>query len=348
MFHDDENLCTALDRESSRIKSRYRAMKEIQLRPYGQDDEDEVDDANADDVTERSYLEEPFHPFDNQPDTHNEPRDVDLDALIPYKQALKEDYDTSPHASDAALSEESQQELYRMAFACSPASIRMQQYQVPEYGHYYPDRQQSHGLNQSATSTSIASSGTLKSKGRASLTRTKTVLRQVKRRVSVVAQTVVTQANQALVRKNAGSTTDKPPQDDRQLWIQQEEGVREEEYSQHFYDSHSPSQRHDYGHDQHTYSSEVYHDHHGRHDEDPAMSTYKNHFENNSSGSSLGGDSRFESSNSIRRNLYSASRSSLNKSKTLLRQVKRRVSNAAQSMVSHVGSLSWKQRVQRK
>ncbi|KAF9303844.1 hypothetical protein BGZ74_002945 [Mortierella antarctica] len=365
MYHDDENLNNALDRESSRIKSRYRTMKEIQLRPYGQDDEDEVDDGDADDVAERSYPEEPVHPLDNLPDTHNDPRDVDVDALIPYKQALKEDYDTSPRASDVALSEESQQELYRMAFACSPASIRMQQHQVPEYGHYYPDRQQQpHMLNPSTTSTSIASSGTLKSKGRASLTRTKTVLRQVKRRVSVVAQTVVTQANQALVRKNTGSAVNKSPQEDRQQWIQEdEEEVRYEEYSsRQLYDSHDPSQRYNYDHDQHTYSSQDYHDHHRGHDEDPTLSMYENHFENNNSGlggdsgslggdsGSLGGDSgslggggRFGSSNSIRRSLYSASRSSLHKSKTLLRQVKRRVSNAAQSMVSHAGALSRKQ-----
>ncbi|KAG0036815.1 hypothetical protein BGZ82_003684 [Podila clonocystis] len=334
MYQDDENLYTTLDKVSLRVKSRYREMKEIQLRPYGQDDEDEVDDIDADNVTETRYSEGPVHPFDN-PDTHNDLQDVDMDALNPYKQALKEDYDASPRASDIALSEESQQELYRMAFASSPAATRMQQYQVPEHRHYYPNPQnQQHTLNSSATSTSIASSGTLKSKGRASLTRTKTVLCQVKRRVSAAAQTVVTQANHALVRKNTESAVNRSPQEDRQLWMQEEEKVRDEECSHHLDDSHDLYQRYDYVYDHHAYSSEVYHDHHRQHDEHPTSPMYENHFENDGS---LGGGSRFGSSNSIRQNLYSASRNSLHRSKTLLRQVKRRVSNAAQSMASHAG-----------
>ncbi|KAG0334448.1 hypothetical protein BG000_008322 [Podila horticola] len=338
MYCDDENTYNTLDRESLRVKSRYREMKEIQLRPYGQDDEDEVGDV-ADDVTESSYADEPVHTFDNPADTHDDLQDVDVDALNPYKQALKDDYDSIP-ASDVSLSEESQQELYRMAFASSPASARIHQYRIPpEYGHYYPDtqHQQPRTLNPSATSTSIASSSTLKSRGRASLTRTRTVLRQVKRRVSAAAQTVVTQANQALVRKGTESSLNQSPVEERQLWIREEEEEEEghardeNEYAQHLDDS-----RHIYqSYDQHNYSSDVYHDNHGEHD-DPTSPMYENHYDNNNSGS-LGG-SRSGSSNSIRRNLYSASRSSLHKSKILLRQVKRRVSNAAQSMVLHAGN----------
>ncbi|KAG0033319.1 hypothetical protein BGZ81_008789 [Podila clonocystis] len=341
MYQDDENVYPTLDKMSLRVKSRYREMKEIQLRPYGQDDEDEVDDIDADNVAEIKYSERPVHPFDNS-DTHNDLQDVDMDTLNPYKQALKEDYDASPRASDIALSEESQQELYRMAFASSPAPTRMQQYQVPEYGHYYPNPQkQQHTLTSSITSNSIASSGTLKSKGHASLTRTKTVLRQVKRRVSAAAQTMVTQANNALVRKNTESAVNRSPQEDHQLWIQEEEKVRDEECSHHLDDSHDLYQRYDYVYDHRAYSSEAYHDHHRQHDEHPTSPMYGNHSEDDGS---LGRGSRFGSSNSIRRNLYSASRNSLHRSKTLLRQVKRRVSNAAQSMASHAGSaLSWKQ-----
>lgn len=327
-MHDDENWYV-LDRTESRVKSRYREMKEIQLRPYGQDDEDEVAD---EDVTESSY-HEGFYPFDNPLDASHSAQDVDVDALNPYKLALKEDYDASPRASDIALSEECQQELYRMALAVSPAPTRIQ-YQVPDYGHYYPDPQQ-HPVHTSATTTSIASSGTLKSKGRASLTRTKTVLRQVKRRVSAAAQTVVTQANQALVRKNTESTSTAPsPQEDRQLWTQEEGEEARGEHHHHFSDQRD--------HDQNTYSSDaVYHDNLGEH-EDSTSPMFENHFDNNS-GNLNSPDSHTESSNSIRRHLYSASRSSLHKSKILFRQVKRRVSNAARSMISYAGSaLSWK------
>ncbi|KAF9372453.1 hypothetical protein CPC16_002421, partial [Podila verticillata] len=326
--YDDENWYV-LDRTESRVKFRYREMKEIQLRPYGQDDEDEV--ADEDDATEGAYHEE-FHPIDNSVDAGYSAQDVD--ALNPYKLALKEDYDASPRASDVALSEEYQQELYQMALAASPASTRIQ-YQVPDYGHYYPDPLQ-HVVHTSATTTSIASSGTLKSKGRASLTRTKTVLRQVKRRVSAAAQTVVTQANQALVRKNTESTSTTPfPQEDRQLWTQEEGEETRDEHHHYFSDQ-------QYDQNQYTYSSDVvYHDNLREH-EDPTSPMFENHFDNNS-GSLDGFDSRTESSNGLRRHLYSASRSSLHKSKILFRQVKRRMSNAAQSMVSHAGSaLSWK------